>query len=62
MAVSASTIGGNFSNWDTGLKLGIGGEITGGDNWRGQLYLVAVYSRALTANEVALNLLAGHQN
>jgi hypothetical protein len=62
VAVSTSTIGGSFSTWDTGMKLGIANELSSGQPWRGQLYLVAVYSRALTANEVAVNLLAGHSN
>jgi hypothetical protein len=57
--VSASgTMSGNLGNWQ-GYKLGVGNEIGGGAPWLGELHLVAVYSRALTATEVTQNLLAG---
>jgi hypothetical protein len=57
-AAATSTISGNFSTWDS-FQLGVANELTGGGPWRGQLHLVAVYSRALTSDEVIQNLLAG---
>jgi hypothetical protein len=55
---ASGTMGGNLGNWQ-GYKLGVGNEIGGGAPWLGELHLVAVYNRALTATEVTQNLLAG---
>jgi hypothetical protein len=58
VAVAASTVGGSLSNW-ANYRLGIGNEISSGHPWLGDLYLVAVYSRALPAAEVVQNYAAG---
>jgi hypothetical protein len=50
-ATAAAT--GNFSTWGTDHKL------TLADNWQGTYFLLAVYGRALTANDVQQNYLAG---
>jgi hypothetical protein len=55
---ASTTLSGNFSNWSS-YKLGIANELAGGRPWRGDLHLVAVYNRALSAAEVRQNLLAG---
>ncbi len=48
--------------WDTGYKFGLADEFnsTSGRSWAGTYYLVAVYSKALTAIEVSQNYDAGH--
>jgi hypothetical protein len=45
-------IRGDFSNWDK-HRLIFGDELSGGRNWNGTLEGVAIYSRALSAGEVA---------
>ncbi len=55
---ASTTLNGNFSSW-TAYKLAVANEVGGGQAWRGDLHLVAVYSRALSAAEVRQNFLAG---
>lgn len=52
---------GDFSNWNTGYHLALGGELDPGSprQWLGEMRLVAVYSRALTPAEVTQNYLLG---
>ncbi|MDX1997980.1 MAG: tandem-95 repeat protein [Thermoanaerobaculia bacterium] len=59
--LSSFTTTGNLSTWVTTYKFGIGAELNGGRPWLGDLDLVAVYSRALTATEVRQNFLSGPQ-
>ena len=52
------SIPGDFSTWDDGYRLALANELNPGGtpvHWRGAFYLVALYSRALTAKEVAQN-------
>jgi hypothetical protein len=56
---TSGTIGGNLSSWDTSYRLGIANQLDSSQAWRGELHLVAVYSRALSAAEVSQNFLAG---
>jgi hypothetical protein len=58
VAVSTS-IAGDFSNWNSNFALGLANELTLDRSWLGELYLVAVYDRALTAQEVLQNYSAG---
>ena len=59
--------GGNLSNWDPGMLLLLGQEdnIGGGTqakaarDFRGEFHLVAIFSRALNAQEVNRNFRAG---
>lgn len=44
---------GSFDNWDDGFRLALGGEIGDDRPWLGTLHRVAIYDRALTAEEVA---------
>ena len=45
---ASRTVGGDFSNWDGGLRLALANELTGGRPWLGEFHLVAIYSRALS--------------
>lgn len=57
--MSRRELSGDFSNWNDNFKLALGHEFgTIGSNeraWLGELHLVAIYSRALTADEVRQN-------
>lgn len=50
---------GDFSNWSDDFRLLLANEATGDRPWLGELHLAAVYSRALTDDEVAHNFAAG---
>ncbi len=50
---------GGFSTWDTTYKFGLGNEVSAARAWLGQLHLVAIYNRALTAEDVSKNYNAG---
>jgi VCBS repeat-containing protein len=50
---------GNLSGWDATYKLALANEVSGGKVWLGDLYMVAIYGRALSAAEVQQNFLAG---
>jgi VCBS repeat-containing protein len=57
--VISATATGSMSNWDTTMRLALANAIGGGKPWVGDLHLVAIYSRSLTATEVQQNFLAG---
>jgi hypothetical protein len=57
--VARTTGGGVLSNWNESYRLAVGNEISGDRPWLGEVHLVAVYSRALTADEVKQNFKAG---
>jgi hypothetical protein len=50
---------GGFSNWDDSHLVILGNETSLDRQWLGKLYLVAVYDRALTLEEVGKNSKAG---
>ncbi len=50
---------GKLSNWSDTFQLSLANETSGDRPWLGELYLVAIYSRDLTPEEVALNFKAG---
>jgi hypothetical protein len=56
--VATATLTGNLSGW-TNYNLALGGEPNGARYWVGDMHLVAIYSRALTAAEARQNWLAG---
>lgn len=56
---TSGLIDGDFSSWDESFRFGLANELTQERPWRGELYLVAVYDRALTAAEVDRNYQAG---
>ena len=53
---------GNFSNWDPSCRLVIGNDVTGNRPWKGKIYYVAVYDRALTEQEIRNNYLSEFQS
>ncbi|MEL6628717.1 MAG: LamG domain-containing protein [Bacteroidota bacterium] len=53
--VATRSRSGDFSNWDTGYHLMMGNEMTQDRKWLGEIYLSAVYSRALTPTEITQN-------
>jgi hypothetical protein len=56
---SKAAVGGDFSGWDEGYRFGLGNEFTNNRPWLGEYHLVAVYSRALSADDVRQNHKAG---
>ncbi len=52
-------LAGALSNWDPGYRMAIGAEPSLSNAWKGEVYLVALYARALGAAEVTQNFLAG---
>lgn len=53
------TVGGALDNWSPELRLSLVNELSGDRPWRGELHLVAVYSQALSEQDVARNFSAG---
>jgi len=49
---------GDFSNW-TDYPLILGNELTGDRTWLGKIYLVAIYNRSLTPDEILRNYQSG---
>lgn len=56
---SIEEVTGDFSNWDDSYRFGVGNEISAPRQWLGQFYLVALYDKALSADEVSQNYNAG---
>jgi chitodextrinase len=50
---------GDFSTWNDGFRFVLANELSGDRPWKGILYLVAVYDRALNEEEVTGNFNAG---
>lgn len=57
--VAARTVAGKLDNWNDNFRLSLVNELTGDRPWLGELSLVAIYGRALSADEVARNFHAG---
>jgi hypothetical protein len=57
--VMEGSVGGDLGNWADDYRLALANELSLGRPWLGELRLVAVYSRALTAAEVLQNYEAG---
>ncbi|MBW4482226.1 MAG: LamG domain-containing protein [Tildeniella torsiva UHER 1998/13D] len=51
-------INGDLSNWDATYRLALGNELTSDRPWLGEYHLVAIYDRALSAEEVSQNFAA----
>ena len=60
--VSDRAVGGNLSSWDDSFRLAFGNELSGDRRWDGQLHFVAIYSKALSAEQIASNFKAGSLN
>ena len=56
---ASGKISGRLSNWQRAMHLALGNEINKSRPWLGKYYLVAIYERALSANEVEQNYAAG---
>jgi hypothetical protein len=50
---------GDFSTWDKNYRLAIGDEFTRDRPWQGEYFLVAIFSRAISRDEVLQNYRAG---
>lgn len=59
---ATSSAKGNLKNWNKSYKLAVGDEFTGGRNWKGSVFLVAVYDRALPSHQVIQNFKAGFES
>lgn len=58
-AAGQRKVEGDFGNWDDGLLLAVGNELSGDRLWQGTLHLVAIFDRALSADDVRRNYAAG---
>jgi hypothetical protein len=58
-ARAQAQVAGDLANWSGDFRLALANELTGERPWRGELHLVAIYSRALTIDEIGQNLAAG---
>ncbi len=56
--VTQKSVGGNLGNWDATYRLALANELSKDRPWLGELHLVALYDRALTAAEVQQNFAA----
>jgi hypothetical protein len=57
--VASGTRSGTPDNWQNNFELAIGNEINSARAWLGDIFLAAVYSRALTVAEIQMNHNAG---
>ena len=56
--IASDTLTGDYSNWDGRYKLSITNEIRHSRFWKGEYHMVAIYCRALSADEVLQNFQA----
>ncbi|HNO77366.1 MAG TPA: hypothetical protein PKN33_04830 [Phycisphaerae bacterium] len=56
---ASDTVGGNFNNWDESYRFALFNEFTLDRSWLGEVHLLAVYSKALSALEVSQNFIVG---
>ncbi|MGE0375782.1 MAG: DUF1549 domain-containing protein, partial [Planctomycetaceae bacterium] len=56
---ATAQVAGDFAKWRADDRLLLANEMTGNRPWKGELHLVAVYSRALTDDEIRQNHSAG---
>jgi len=57
-----NNVRGNLNNWDSGFQMIIGNEFGDGlydRDWQGEIYTIAIYSKALTQAEITQNYNAG---
>jgi len=55
----SDSLGGDLSNWDDSYAFALGNEFTENRGWLGEMFLVAVYDRALSNAEILQNRSAG---
>lgn len=56
--MTSRVVSGELSNWNENYHLALANEITGNRAWLGELYLAAIYDRALEMEEVKNNFAA----
>lgn len=56
---ASKKVSGKLSVWDDRYHLSLANELTNNRPWEGEFHLVAIYSRALSENEVQQNFKAG---
>lgn len=56
---ATETVGGDFSTWSGDFRLALANEFETYRSWLGKMHLVAIYSRALSQEEVQQNYQAG---
>jgi hypothetical protein len=59
VVVAQEVVTGDLQNWDDRLRLIIANEFKRDIHWKGHFHLVAMYNKALTEEEVQINLAAG---
>lgn len=59
--VARTTVPGDVSNWDDTFRLALANELTHDRPWQGEYRCVALYDRALPADEVAQRFRAGFE-
>ncbi|MFO7934797.1 MAG: LamG-like jellyroll fold domain-containing protein, partial [Bacteroidales bacterium] len=59
MVLASGKREGDFSSWDEDYQFALANEITGERPWQGILYLVALYNRALSSEEINSNYESG---
>jgi hypothetical protein len=52
--------GGGFTNWDPSYHLVLGNEATGNRPWKGKIFYLAIYNRALREREIHRNYQIGY--
>lgn len=57
--VISTAIGGDLSNWDSSYSFALANELSADRPWLGEFHRVAVYGRALTAEEITSNFVTG---
>ncbi|MEP7246892.1 MAG: LamG domain-containing protein, partial [Gammaproteobacteria bacterium] len=55
----ATSKGGTLADWDDSFALVLGNETSSNRQWQGVLRLVAIHNRALTADQITQNFMAG---
>ncbi len=56
---ASTTVDGDTSNWDPAYRLIVANEFQEDRVWLGKIYLLAVYARPLTPDDIAVNYAAG---
>ena len=54
-------LSGDFATWDASYPLVLGNEATLNRSWQGKIFLVAIYDRVLTGQEIQQNFEAGSE-
>ncbi len=57
--VATNTVAGDMNRWPDDCRFVVGNEVSGDRPWQGEIALVALYSKALGADEIARNFAAG---